>query len=151
MKDTPSFKLASRQHNKVLSHYQHQLHQQQVLLGILRSALPDTLKEQANYCVIKQNKAFIYTYSAAWASQLRFYTSAMLEAAEKRSGHTRLDSIQIRLLTLTPISNPNPRKPRTPSASTTQFIRETRRFQQDVLSEALTALSNTLDKRRQKP
>lgn len=150
MKAAPFFKLASKQQNKILHHYQNQVHQQQVLLGILKSALPEALKEYASYCVVTNNKAFIYTRSAVWASQLRFYTSAMLEASKKRTDYACLDNLQIRILSLMPTSQTRPCNLNTPSAAAIKCIRETRNHERDILSDALIALSNTLDKYRQK-
>lgn len=143
---SPHFKLISKQNNKILNLYQNQLYQQQVMLGIIKSALPDALKEQARYCVVARQRVFVYTTSAAWASQLRFHTHAMLEGLQRWRSQANIEGVQIRLLTLDSTSTKYARQPNMPSKSMIKLIRDVRGQQQDVLSEALTALSKTLEK-----
>lgn len=139
------FKSISKQENKVLSLYQKQLHQQKLLLGIVKSALPLALREHADYCVITQNKVLLYTKSAVWASQLRFYTTVMLEAIQAWQNHAAFESLQIRLLD--PTSSMRPKESRQaniPSETIIKYIRDTRTPNQDNLNHALMSLSNTL-------
>ncbi len=149
-KQAPFFRLASRQKNKVLNYYQIQLHQQRVMLGIIKSALPDALKERASHCVANHNKICIYTTSAAWASQLRFYANDMLAALHQRHDHTHFESVQIRLLAADPTNATHVRDPNIPSLPMIKLIIEARGHQDDILSNALKALGNTLGGKRTK-
>jgi hypothetical protein len=143
---TPFFKLVSSHQNNILNHYRSQLYQQRVLLGLVKSALPDTLKDHARHCVVTGNKVLVYTESAVWASQLRFFTNTMLSTILSWQRSIPIASLQIRLLTLTP-EQTIARHPKIPSAPTIKLLCEARVHQQDALSQALTALSNTLDKK----
>lgn len=57
-----------------------QIKQQKQILKTLRTVLPETLSQHLHHCVINGKKLMIYTDSAAWASQLRFYDKALLAA-----------------------------------------------------------------------
>lgn len=57
-----------------------QINQQKQILQTLRAVLPDTLAQHLHHCLINDKKLLIYTDSAAWASQLRFYDKALLAA-----------------------------------------------------------------------
>ena len=145
---TAQFKLALRHQNKILVNYKIQLQQQQLLLDIIKSALPDPLKQQANYCVISNRKVLLYTTSAVWASQLRFYNNAMLSAILKWKHNAYIEALQIRILTATPMIQGTLRQPKIPSVQIIKQISEARPNTMDTLSQALTNLSKTLEKKR---
>lgn len=138
------FKLALTSSNKILANFTSQLQQQQQLLILIKSVLPAKLAEHASYCVISNQKVLIYTDKATWASQLRFYQSAILEAIITRSKHVNIAQVQMRLLKSELI--PEARLPNTPSLQTAQHIRQTLTgAKDDPLRQALSHLCQTLE------
>jgi hypothetical protein len=74
------FKSALSFPNRSMDQLVVQIKQQKQILQTLRAVLPETLAQQLHHCLINGNKLLIYTSSAAWASQLRFYDKALLAA-----------------------------------------------------------------------
>ncbi|NOT85298.1 MAG: DUF721 domain-containing protein [Methylococcaceae bacterium] len=148
VKQAPHFKLALRHQNKILANYKTQLQQQQQLLVIMQAVLPDALKTHASYCVIAHRKILLFTASAAWASQLRFYTTAMLNAILEWRQQAYIETIQIRILTPPPLFSKALRQPNIPSLQIIKLISEARSEKIDPLSQALANLSKTLEKQR---
>ena len=142
------FKPALRHQNKLLLHYKIQLQQQHILLDKVKASLPESLTHHACYCVITDRKVFIYTDTAAWASQLRFYTNAIHSAILKWREYAHIETVQIRILTSSPVTQTSCRKPIVPAAQTIKQICAARSHQQDSLSQALISLSNVLEKKR---
>ncbi|MCX7089275.1 MAG: DciA family protein [Methylococcales bacterium] len=142
------FKPALRHQNKLLLHYKIQLQQQHILLDKVKAALPESLAHHACYCVIADRKVFIYTDTAAWASQLRFYTNAIHSTILKWREYAHIETVQIRILTSSPLTQTSCRKPIVPAAQTIKQICAARAHQQDSLSQALISLSNVLEKKR---
>lgn len=68
--------------NKAISLLCLQVNQQLAILKQIKTVLPNNLANQVMHCVISDKKLIIYTESAIWASQLRFYTQAMLTIVE---------------------------------------------------------------------
>lgn len=75
-----SFKSALAFPSRSIEQLATQIKQQQKILQTLRAVLPETLSQHLHHCVINDKKLMIYTDSAAWASQLRFYDKALLAA-----------------------------------------------------------------------
>ncbi|MEQ1638100.1 MAG: DciA family protein [Methylococcales bacterium] len=142
------FKLALTHQNKILVNYKIQLQQQQLLLDIIKAALPDTLRQHASYCVVTNRRILLYTSSAVWASQLRFYNNAMLSAVLKWRQNAYIEALQIRILTAFPINPTASRQAKIPSVQIIKQIGEARLNQIDTLSQALINLSKTLEKKR---
>jgi hypothetical protein len=145
---TARFKLALTHQNKILANYQSQLQQQQWLLDIMRSVLPDTLKSHARYCVIANRCVSVYTPSAVWASQLRFYTNTMLDAILKWRQYAYVEKVHIRILNAMPVVTAVFRQPKIPPMPIIKQIGAARSNQTDALGLALTNLSKTLEKKR---
>lgn len=78
MPNSKDFKQLLDQPNRSLAYLYGRVEQQKKLLTIVRGVLPDSLQAHAIHCVIDRNKLIIYTDSANWASQLRFYRAAIL-------------------------------------------------------------------------
>lgn len=76
-----SFKSALEFHNRTIDKLVTQVEQQQDLLLLVKSALPENLAEHTLYCVIHDSTLVIYTDAAVWSSQLRFYQTVLLEIA----------------------------------------------------------------------
>lgn len=143
----PFFKQALSHPNRSLANLYAQIEQQKKLLLTIRKALPSMLATYARHCVINQNKLVIYTDSAAWASQLRFYSRAILKAIEPTTRH-RIELLQVRISE--PIdSQPKSRKraARIPSADKIAMISSTGfDDSDDPLNQALFKLRATLER-----
>ena len=72
------FKSALGYEGKIFATYKYQLEIQNELLNAVKSALPSHLSSHALYCVASGKKVIIYTDSANWSSQLRFYHQDIL-------------------------------------------------------------------------
>lgn len=90
-----SFKSISDFHNQTLDKIVETIGQQKNLLSLVRQALPDELAINVVSCAIRDDTLIIYTHAAAWASQLRFYQTAILDAV--KPSITTLKRVQIRL------------------------------------------------------
>jgi len=88
-----SFKAVLEFHNPAIDKILMQIEQQKILLSVVKSVLPENLAKHALYCVVHDTTLIIYTDSAVWSSQLRFYRATILAAVEKP-----IERIQIRLL-----------------------------------------------------
>ena len=64
---------------KVISYYKFQQAVQNELLLIIKASLPERLARHALYCVASGDTILLYTDSAIWSSQLRFYHQHMLQ------------------------------------------------------------------------
>jgi len=58
------------------------MNQQLAILEKVRAVLPKELAGHALHCVVRNHKLLVYTDSASWASQLRFYGATLLAAFE---------------------------------------------------------------------
>ena len=94
----PSFKVSLSFQNRTMAYFHSQIEQQQRILQRVQAALPDPLKKQARHCLIKDKKLLIYTDSAAWASQLRFYKSVILAAIAPLT-KTPVEIMQVKIIT----------------------------------------------------
>jgi hypothetical protein len=140
------FKLALAPSNKILANFSSQLLQQQQLLTLIKSVLPENLVEHACYCVISGKKILIYTDKAVWASQLRFYQTALFDAITGRDRYASVEQIQIRILSTT-TGMLAPRSPKVPTLETTHAIRKAvQGDQEDPLLQAVNNLCCTLEK-----
>ncbi len=141
-----------------MAHFYSQLEQQKMALQRIHAVLPATIAKHALHCVISGKKLLVYTDTAAWASQLRFYNSAILAAI---APVTR-DSVSIMLIKIridTPLTGRKrgaqagaevslaDRKPIIPSAEKIELIRNySLTIADEQLKQALLRLSTTLTK-----
>jgi hypothetical protein len=79
-KKLTSFKAALSFPNGTIAYYCSQIAQQKQVLQRIHEVLPIAIAEHALHCVVNGKKLLIYTDTAAWASQLRFYNRAILTA-----------------------------------------------------------------------
>jgi len=80
-----------------MAYFYSQIEQQQRILQCIRAVLPETLAKQVRHCLIRDKKLLIYTDSAAWASQLRFYNSSILGSI-KPFTRTPVEIMQIKIV-----------------------------------------------------
>ncbi|MCX7067743.1 MAG: DciA family protein [Methylococcales bacterium] len=80
--------------NQTMAYFHGQIGQQKRLLQAIQKLLPFDLANHVHCCLIKDKKLLLYTDSAAWASQLRFYNGVILAANE-----LLVDVVQIKVMT----------------------------------------------------
>lgn len=139
------FQTAQSFPNRLLAHYSSQLEHQLKMLDRVREILPASLAQHVFHCVKNDKKLLIYTDSAAWASQIRFYKNAILEAVAAMNGPVA-ENLQIRILT--DQFDPQKRtaeKPHIPSPENILLIRnQSENVVDKELKQALQRLSETL-------
>jgi hypothetical protein len=130
-----------------MAYFYSQIEQQQRLLQRIRAVLPEALAKQALHCLIRDKKLLVYTDSAVWASQLRFYNSAILAAIMPLT-RTPVEILQIKILTAkTGIILGARRKAKIPSVEKIEFIRShSLAVSDNQLRLALLKLSSTLER-----
>jgi len=104
--------------------------------------LPADLAEHIYCCLIKDNKLLVYTDSAAWASQLRFYNAALLANIASSAA-----TVQIKVMTqqVGYVARGAERKARLPCAEKIASIRnDSLTIADEPLQAALLKLSATL-------
>lgn len=93
-----SFKSVLEFHNQTLDQLRAQTALQQDLLARVRSVLPDNLNSHVHHCIVRGQSLILYTDSAVWASQLRFYSKALLSGMSSWCHHP-LEQLQVKLIT----------------------------------------------------
>jgi len=123
-----------------------QIAEQNHVLRIVRAALPASIAEHAEHCVISASRLIVYTDSSAWASQIRFFQQAILNKLQE-SGQQKIVKVHVKLYSPLPEFKASPAA-RLPSAETVQaLLRQVDENSEDVLNRALAKLARTLSKR----
>ena len=94
---THFFKASLNQKSTLLARYKYQITKQNQILNIIKKGLPKNLSTHTIACAISNNKLSLYTDSAAWASQLRFYHQAILQNLAKAK-QVHIISLQIKVI-----------------------------------------------------
>jgi hypothetical protein len=124
---------------------QQTLAQQNRLLHEIKAILPAALAEHARHCVYSQQQLTLYTDHAGWASQLRFYQAAIVDATQALLP-LPVRALRVRLLPRAPLQRT--RKPIVPSAELVgQIFSGATPADNDELQQALHKLALTLKKR----
>lgn len=161
MKKTTSFKAALLFPNRTIAHFYSRIEQQKLVLQRIHAVLPAAVAKHALHCVVNGKKLLIYTDTAAWASQLRFYNSAILAAIAPVTRES-ISIMQIKIMVeMSPTerrrgalagaeasqaTSPG-RKPNIPSAEKIKFIHDhSLTVSDEQLKQALLRLSATLEK-----
>ncbi len=144
-KKNNSFKAVQRYEEKILARYIFRMSVHSELLQIIKSALPAALSPHAIHCVSSERKVSIYTDSATWSSQLRFYQKTMLKAINS-SNQGSFETIQIKIIPKT-VQFDKKEKPLLPSSENINSLLNQAKNQTDeTLKAALLKLGNTLKK-----
>jgi hypothetical protein len=145
-KHTP-FKAALSFPNRTIAYFYSRIEQQNQVLHRIHEVLPAVIAKHAIHCVINGKKLLIYTDTAAWASQLRFYNSAILAAiAPVTRESVSIMQIKVRAESFSALAKPE-RKPIIPSADKITLIHEQGLSVSDEqLKQSLLKLSATLTK-----
>lgn len=120
--------------------------EQKRLLRDVQSLLPEPIAEHALHCVVSDTRVIIYTDSAVWASQIRFFHGVILNKIQD-SGQRKITNVQIKVL---PPVNPlnRVRQVRMPAAETVQaLLGQVDEGSNDALDRAMAKLAKTLSKR----
>lgn len=116
------------------------------LLRLVRMALPISIAEHAAHCVLKEAILLVYTDSAVWASQIRFYQEQILTKMHT-AGRLKISRIQVKITQ--PVDIPVVhRGAQFPSNDTVlAILSQVNDKSNDVLDLALANLTKTLLKR----
>ncbi len=130
---------------KILAAYKYHIEIQKVLLKIIKSSLPENLSKHALYCVLSGKKVSLYTDSAVWSSQLRFYHQSILQSLINSERGT-IEVLQIKIIPKT-IDQQQKKTMNLPSTENIDFILQQAESQTDEkLKTALLKLGKTFTK-----
>ena len=143
-----AFKNALDYSNRTTVLFQFAIEKNRKVLQAIRSSLPKALANEAKDCVVKDTKLLIFADSAAWASQLRFYSQAIRTAVNSKCKEN-IDKIQLKVLD-TKVDTIQSKPDLTiPSLETIELIQENQLDAPDCeLKRSLLNLSQTLKKLR---
>ena len=143
----PTFKTSLVFQNRTMTYFYNQLEQQHKILQKIQTVLPETLAKQTRHCLLRERKLIIYTDSAAWATQLRFYNSAMTDAVMMLT-KTPIESLKIKIITRqTGSVSSNTRKAKLPSIEKIKTIKkDSLTIEDNQLRFSLQKLSTTLER-----
>lgn len=143
----PSFKASWSFQNRTMAYFYSQIEQQQRILQRIQAVLPEVLAKKARYCVVREKKLLIYTDSAVWASQLRFFNSAILAAIVPLT-RSPVEIMQVKIIAGQTALIPGlKRKAKIPSLEKIELIRNhSLTVSDNQLRLALLKLSGTLER-----
>jgi len=143
-----AFKSTLAFEGKIFTLYKYQIETQAKLLIKIKVALPEHLSEHALYCVLTNKKLSLYTDSAVWSSQLRFYHQTILQAL-LRTHNGIIETLQIKIIPQTneaKVEHQDLKK--LPSPENINFILAQAEQQNDkALKNALLRLAKTFQKK----
>lgn len=143
-----SFKSTLGFEGTILTLYKYQIETQAKLLKKIKTALPDHLSSHALYCVLNNKKLSLYTDSAIWSSQLRFYHQTILQSLlTSHSGV--IETLQIKIIPKKTEQAPEQKQEKKlPSSENIDFILEQAEHQGDEkLKKALLNLGKTFQRK----
>lgn len=126
--------------------------QQQALRQRVCGVLPALLAQHVQHCVQSGKRLLIYTDSANWASQIRFFNGVILNAID-HTGQQNIERIQIKVIEQPAAIAPS-RAPTLPSQAVIDYLQQhADSNSNDAVQQSLKRLANTLHKRmkRQQP
>jgi hypothetical protein len=130
-----------------MAYFYSQIEQQQRIVQRIQAVLPEALSKQVRHGLIRDKKLLVYTDSAVWASQLRFYNSAILAAIVPLTG-SPVEIMQIKIVGgQTGLILGSKRKAKLPSVEKIESIRnDSLTISDDQLRLALLKLSTTMER-----
>lgn len=147
MTTEPSFfKPALANPNRAIAFLYARVEQQKKMLLQIKTALPKTLAEHTLHCVANDKKLSLYTDSAVWATQLRFYKTVIIEAIAPITPNIEILQIKIDAALATR-RHPPRQTAKVPTPAIIAAIRhDAKQNPNDPLNQALMKLSSTLAK-----
>lgn len=82
----------------VLSKMKQTLDKHQHILTIVKSVIPENLARQCLGCSVNQYQLTIFSHSAVWISQLRFYQSEILNAVNDSQSGFHFSTVKFRVM-----------------------------------------------------
>lgn len=142
-----NFKSALSYDQKIMTGYKYKLAIHAKVLQAIQQVLPEELASHVLYCTITGKKISLYTNSAVWSSQLRFYKQVILKAAvDSKQGSFEIFQAKI-IPKVKEVEIEN--KMITPSAENIDLLLDQAKHQSnDKLKYSLLRLGDTLKKRR---
>ncbi len=134
---------------KVFTLYKYQIETQAKLLKKIKCLLPEHLSSHALYCVLSNKKVSLYTDSAIWSSQLRFYHQAILQGLQGTHEGV-VESLQIKVIPplVEPLETIRSDTKKLPSNKNIDFILEQAKNQKDdKLRDSLLRLGQAFKKK----
>lgn len=143
-----SFRIPLSYQNRMFGYYLNQIGQQQQLLQHIRQRLPEHMAKHARHCLVSKNTLMVYTDSAVWASQLRFYRQTLLADIATLSNGA-VQNLQIKVMTETFGATARVRhKTNIPSLATIEMMaQQSASITDQPLQQALQRLNATLKRR----
>lgn len=139
----PAFKPASAYQIGSLAFCQAIIAEQQRLLDMVKSVLPAEIAAHALHCVASGKRLLIYTASASWASQIRFFQQVILNKL-RESGQRNISGLQVKVLPQSAKSK-STRYPVRPAPQTVSAVfAPFDSAGNDELTQALSRLGKTL-------
>ncbi|MEO1888838.1 MAG: DciA family protein [Cycloclasticus sp.] len=121
-----------------------QLNQQEQLLRVIQSALPDNLATHCLHTTYSKNNVILFTDSSVWASKLLYMRQAILNALSQHVGE-RVHALKVNILSKHVTRHQ--KAPKTPSNKTISFLSEANNIESsDKLSISMNKLIKTLKK-----
>ena len=138
-----AFKPAASYEQRHLTVCMARLEEQRRLLRQVKSALPPEMAAQIVHTLVSGSRLLIYTHSASWASQIRFYDEVILNKLQA-SGQQKISKLQVKLLMTNSMMDLK-RHARLPSAETVDSVFGTLdTHREDTLGQALARLGRIL-------
>ncbi len=133
---------------KVFTLYKYQIETQAKLLRKIKAALPEHLSEHALYCVLTNKKISLYTDSAIWSSQLRFYHQTILQSLLSTHNGV-IETLQIKVIPQVIETKPVQKEPKKiPSTKNINLILDQAEHQNDEkLRNSLLRLGKSLQRK----
>ncbi len=144
---TNTFKSALGYNGKIFTLYKYKIETQATLLKKIKATLPDHLSAHALYCVLSNKKVSLYTDSAIWSSQLRFYHQTILQGL-LGSHEGVIETLQIKITPSSIEQKPEQKKTKNiPSDENIDYILEqAEHLNEGNLKDALLRLGQTFQK-----
>jgi hypothetical protein len=151
-KTIPSISQLMRYKHPVFSNLKQRLQHHAYLLNLVKQCLPETLAAQCTGCCQHQSTLILYSRSAAWISQLRFYRSTVLDGIKNKAPHYTISEIIFRVSVTPEGLSPQQytvNQPNRPSSQTIEQIASTASHISDErLRLSLESLAQTLRTQR---
>ncbi|MCH9698917.1 MAG: DciA family protein [Gammaproteobacteria bacterium] len=120
-------------------------------MTIVRSVIPENLVSQCLGCSVNYNQLTIYSHSAVWISQLRFYQSEILNAVNDSQSGYQFSTVKFRVMVTQTGASQATHSSHTivPSHNTIDMIEDSAKHVTDQqLGAKLKHLAQTLRSRR---
>ena len=143
----PSVTQVMRSKHSVLSNLNQRLNNHSDLLRLVQKSLPESLSIHCVGCCLNQPTLVLYSKSAVWISQLRFYKPVLLDSINSKAPQYVISEIIFRVL-VTPYgltSQHIVNRPNIPSYQTIEEMTEsTRHISDEQLRQSFEKLAKTL-------